>query len=114
MVAAEESEKDVRPQRGAGSRARRELVLLGVALLLGLLVVPAMIHYVGLQVFGPGEDSASLAAFLGRYLSGLGAMNKIVWLLVLSPYLLLIWLRLVRLPLRKRPADTPTPSESVL
>ena len=41
-------------------------------------------------------------------------MNKIVWLLVLSPYLLLAWLRLVRLPLRKKPKDIPTASETVL
>jgi len=101
-VAAEDNGKVANPDRSGSKRMRHELVLLGVALLLGLLVVPILIHYVGLQVFG--SDPATLGDFLGRYFAGLGAMNKTVWLLTLSPYLLLWWLRLVRLPLRQRVA----------
>ncbi len=101
-MATEESEKEPNPPRSENRRVRRELVLLAVALFLGLLVVPALIHFVGLQVFATGDDPETLGAFLGRYFAGLGAMNKIVWLLAFSPYLLLWWLRLVRLPLRKK------------
>ncbi len=100
-MAAEDNGKEANPDHSGSKRMRHELVLLGAALLLGLLIVPTLIHYVGLQVFGSGTDPATLGDFLGRYFAGLGAMNKTVWLLALSPYLLLWWLRLVRLPLRQ-------------
>ena len=83
-------------------RLRRELILLAAALAIGTLVVPFLIHAVGVRVFGPIDETATLGGFYARYFSGLAEGNKIVWLIGLAPYLLVMWMRLLRLPLRKK------------
>ncbi len=97
----DERERDNQPDTRSSRWFRREAIILAVALAIGFVLVPAMIYQVGIQVFGPTEDSASLKGFYGRFLEALMESDPIVWSLALAPYLLFIWLRLLRLPLRR-------------
>lgn len=78
------------------SGLRKELALLAGFLLLGIVVLPAAVYFVGQAIFGEyggqsyGQFFGDLA---GRIRSGEGA----AWFLVLSPYLGWQTLRLIAL-----------------
>lgn len=67
-------------------RLRKELILFGVLLALGLFALPVAVYLVGNAIFGAYADGDyfDFAAALWSRLSGLDAAS---WFLVLSPYL---------------------------
>jgi hypothetical protein len=82
---------------GLARSARRELIVLGVALLLGLLLVPLGIDLVGPRALGP-YAGGGLGAFLAHFYRGLGSGFLGFWMVALGPYVMilaaraLIWL----------------------
>jgi len=79
----------------------RELVMLAVALAAGFLLGPILVFLVGQAVFGPYGDGAGMTTFFTDFRHGLAAGQVVPWLMLLAPYLLLQWLRLLALPLRR-------------
>jgi len=69
---------------------RRELILLGVALLLGLLIVPVLIDLLGPRALGP-YAGGGLGGFLEHFYRGLGSGGSGFWIVALGPYVM-IWL----------------------
>jgi hypothetical protein len=86
------------PKRG---RLRLEIIFGAVCLLFGMLVLPALVYWVGTKVLGPysGGDLADFYATLFRdLLAGSGR----AWLLVAGPYVTLMLLRVILLGFRGR------------
>lgn len=90
---------------GSEARTRREVVLFGGALALGLLVIPLLIWIVGHRTLGPytrGDDPRGLGplALYRDYFSGLAHGGLGYWAVALGPALLLLatrlWLALLR------------------
>lgn len=87
------------------TRTRRDMVLFGGALALGLLVVPLLIWIVGQRTLGPytrGDDPHGMGplALYGDYFAGLAHGWLGYWAVALGPAALLLlgklWLALVR------------------
>jgi hypothetical protein len=79
MSSTQKSLKDV---------ARRETILFLVLLLTGLLLLPAIIYFIGKSVFGAYEANGFMT-FYGMLHSEFRAGVPVVWFLMLSPYI--IW-----------------------
>ena len=86
---------------------RRELVVLAVSIAAGVLLGPMLVFLVGQGVFGPYRDGAGMSTFFADFRHGLASGEAVPWLMLLAPYLLVQWLRLLILPLRGavKPAD---------
>lgn len=80
-------------------RARRELIVYGIALLCGLLLMPFLIWYAGNRVLGPYTHEQNLHggpfALLQDYFVGLLHGSAVFWAVALGPALLLMLLRLM-------------------
>ena len=76
-----------------GARARRELIILGVALLIGLVVLPPLIYLGGARGFGP-YAAGGMPALLGNFWRGLAAGAVGFWIVALTPYALVLITRL--------------------
>ncbi|MDB6088222.1 MAG: hypothetical protein JWN85_1006 [Gammaproteobacteria bacterium] len=95
-------------ERSTGSRARRELLIFGIAFAGGLILMPFLIWLVGNRVLGPYTHGQELRAgpvkLLGDFFVGLAHGSVIFWCVALGPYLLLMFIRLlygfVRYPAR--------------
>ena len=78
-------------------RARRELLVLGAALLFGLLVMPFIVWFAGKRVLGPythGDDPhAGPFSLLVDYFVGLAHGSAVFWLVALGPLVLLLLVR---------------------
>lgn len=89
-------------------RARRELAVLGAALLFGLLVMPFMVWLAGKRVLGPythGDNPhAGPFALLWDYYVGLAHGSTVFWAVALGPLALLLLLRGFFALLRALPA----------
>jgi hypothetical protein len=76
---------------------RRELIILGIALLVGLLVVPLGTWYAGNRVLGPythGENlHAGPWALLQDFFVGLGHGSAVFWAVALGPLALILLVR---------------------
>lgn len=66
--------------------AGRELALLFSLLLLGLIVLPIAIYFVGDQVFGD-YGSSGFSGFFNTLSGKIRSGDWVAWFLVLSPYL---------------------------
>ncbi|HTP39821.1 MAG TPA: hypothetical protein VMI92_09640 [Steroidobacteraceae bacterium] len=79
--------------------ADRELLRLGIALVLGCVIVPALIWWVGKLILGPYAHGGLLALW-GDFFAGLAHASFPFWLVALGPYALLwllrLWLALLR------------------
>ena len=79
-------------------RARRELIIYGVALLCGLLLMPFLIWFAGNRVLGPYTHAqnphAGPFALLGDFLVGLVHGSAVFWAVALGPAVLLLLMRL--------------------
>jgi hypothetical protein len=102
-------------QRPAGTsyltpRARRELLVLGAALLCGVLVMPLLVWVVGNRVLGPythGQNThAGPLALLADFLLGLLHGSAVFWAMALGPLVLLLLLRALLAALRAVPAES--------
>jgi hypothetical protein len=91
------------------TRARRELILAAVALLVGIAGIPPLIFLVGSRAFGPYAGGGGLGAFMERFFKGLAGGSVAFWMVALGPYVALVLVRLLVVLARRLrvPADTP-------
>ena len=76
---------------------KRELVIAAVLLFgIGFLVLPFAIYWVGTKLIGEYAPDASAFALAEQIWNDLLQLDPFTWLLVLSPYLVVLLLRLVR------------------
>ena len=73
--------------------ARKELVFLVTCVAIGALILPFAIYFVGRVIFGE-FDEGGLMDFYGSVQYSIWTLDPVVWFLVLSPYLVIISLRL--------------------
>lgn len=92
-------------------RMRRELVLAVSLIGIGLLPLPMAVYWVGQQVVGDYESSAGLVGLIGQIWSDLFRLYPGAWVLVLSPYLTVLLLR-IALGTRRRRRDVTRVSDS--
>jgi hypothetical protein len=95
----------------APPRTRLELMMLGGALLFGLVLMPLLIWVVGSHVLGPyshGQNAhAGPFALLADFFVGLGHGSAVFWSVALGPAVLLILVRLFIRALRSLPTGAP-------
>lgn len=82
------------------SRPKFEALTLGLALLVGLLVMPALIYLAGRYTLREYANGGVFALF-GDFYKGLFEMRPSCWIVVLGPFVFLTLIRLFRLILRK-------------
>ncbi|HVN46036.1 MAG TPA: hypothetical protein VMT66_12475 [Steroidobacteraceae bacterium] len=79
-------------------RVRRELIIYGAALLVGLLAVPPLIWLAGNRVLGPYTHGQNLhggpLALLQDFFTGLLHGSAVFWVVALGPAALVLLLRL--------------------
>ncbi len=94
------------------SRARRELIYFGIALLVGLLVIPLLTWVIGSRVLGPymrgTEVHNSAFALLGDFFHGLVHGYVVFWVVALGPAVFLLLIRVLVALVGRRP-DRPAP-----
>ena len=81
-------------------RLQFEAMTLGIALLFGLLVMPALIYLPGYFVLKPYANGG-LFALYGDYFKGLIEPRASCWIAVAGPFVFLSLFRIFRLILRK-------------
>ena len=81
-------------------RLQFEAMTLGLALLFGLLVMPALIYLPGYFVLRPYANGGIFALYLDYY-KGLIELRPSCWIAVLGPFVFLSLFRIFRLILRK-------------
>jgi hypothetical protein len=105
--AAPPAEPLLHPRVRLPPRVRRELLMYGLALLLGLLGMPFLIWYAGNRVLGPythGPNSqAGPLGLLSDFFLGLFHGSAVFWVVALGPVVLLLLLRLFILLVRALP-----------
>lgn len=79
-----------------GDRLKRELIIALVLLIVGLLVLPVPVYWVGERVFGPYTSEEGLWGLATHIWGDLGRGSPLAWTLVLSPYLIVQLLRFGR------------------
>jgi hypothetical protein len=93
---------------GMPSWLRRELIVYGVALAIGLILMPFLIWIVGNRMLGPYTHGQNLQggpfALLGDFFVGLAHGSIVFWAVALGPALLLAFVRAVISILRATPA----------
>ena len=93
------------------STLKKELVLAGALLGVGLLVLPPAVYWVGRQVVGDYESDAGLLGLMGQIWSEFFTGQPAAWLLVVSPYVLVLSLRLA-LHAKRRHVDVTDVTDS--
>jgi len=73
---------------------------LGLALLFGLVVMPALIYLPGFYVLKPYANGGVFALY-GDFYKGLVELRQSCWIAALGPFVFLSLLRIFRLILRK-------------
>jgi hypothetical protein len=81
---------------------KRELVIAAVLLGFGLLALPFAIYWVGSQMIGEYSPDASPFTLAEQIWTNLLQLEPFAWVLVVSPYLVLQLVRLVRRVWRTR------------
>jgi hypothetical protein len=93
------SDTDKTAAPAKGGRLRVEIIIAAVCLLFGMLVLPALVYWVGTTILGPYTEGG-LAGFYSDLFRDLLAGTGRAWLLVAGPYVTLMLLRLVLLGFR--------------
>ena len=81
-------------------RLQFEATTLGLALLFGLFVMPALIYIPGYYVLKPYANGG-LFALYGDYFKGLVELRPSCWIATLGPFVFLTLFRIFRFALRK-------------
>jgi hypothetical protein len=93
------------------SRLQRELLILGIALFIGAVVVPAIIWLVGTFVFGKYAGGNSIVSLYVNFFKTLAQGAQSFWLVLLGPYVLITVARVLvavfRGPSSNEEAETP-------
>jgi hypothetical protein len=85
------------------STGRREALIAGLAIGAGFFVLPFAIYLVGRQVFGPyGRGDGNVIDLAESIWGDLLGLHLSAWVLVLSPYVFLQMIRLLRRLWRSR------------
>lgn len=74
---------------------RKELVTAVLLLVFGVAILPALIYLVGTLVVGPYEDGSGISGLYGKLFQALIEPQAAAWLLILSPYVVVVLLRAV-------------------
>jgi hypothetical protein len=75
---------------------RRDATWVGVAITLGLLVLPPVVYATGVKTLGPYANGG-LGAFLGDYYVSLAKLQPAAWLLAAGPpIVVIVWRSLLR------------------
>jgi len=88
-------------------RPKFEAMTLGLALLVGLIVMPALIYVAGKYTLGAYshvsalEEQTSVFTLFFDFYKGLVELRPSCWIVVLGPFVFLSFVRLCRLILRK-------------
>ncbi len=82
---------------------RRELIITGVLILLGLLLLPVAIYLVGNALFTEGYGGGNFGDFARDFGSDLLSGSLPMWFLVLSPLITISLFRLAIWGVRKSP-----------
>lgn len=90
------------PGKSISSTLKRELIVAGVLIAIGLLVLPVAVYLVGQEVVGDYESDAGLIGLLGQIWLDFVSLEPGAWLLVLSPYAIVQLLRFALLVKRRR------------
>jgi len=73
----------------------------------GLGVLPGLVYLVGQEILGDYEGADGLATLYGAIVSALLRGQLFAWILVLSPYLVIVLVRLFAAVRRTRPGRRP-------
>lgn len=91
---------------------RREALLLAIFGGFGLLALPALVYLVGEELLGEYRPDGGMGTFYADLYGHLADLSWPAWLLVLGPWIAILVLRILWLPLRgltrgrsARPAD---------
>ncbi len=82
------------------SRAKFEAITLGLTLLAGLLIMPALIYLAGRYTLMAYAKGGVFALYFDFY-KGLIELRQSCWIVALGPFVILTLLRIFRLILRK-------------
>lgn len=89
------------------SRPKFEAMTLGLALLVGLLIMPALIYLAGKYTLGayshgtPMEGQSSVFTLFYDFYKGLIELRPSCWIVLLGPFAFLCFVRLCRVIMRK-------------
>lgn len=75
----------------------------------GFLVLPAIVYGVGVRLLGEYRPGGGMGLFYGDLYRALGRGEGWAWLLLLGPYLGIMAIRLMWLPVRGRRGAEPGP-----
>jgi hypothetical protein len=93
------------------------VLIFGIALVIGLVVVPLLIWVMGNRVLGPythgTQTHAGPMALLGDFFTGLGRGWVSYWLVALGPAVMIVFVRLVYALLRTPEAAVAPPTETM-
>ncbi len=89
------------------SRFGRELILIGGALLFGVILVPLAIWFVGNRILGPYTHGSNLhagpMALLGDFFEGLSLGWVSYWTVALGPLVIILFVRVAWALIHTRP-----------
>jgi hypothetical protein len=91
------------PAGGGTTTWRREITIAAATLAFGLLVLPFAIYLVGQRLIGEYAEDAGAMDLAESIWIDLLALRVPTWALVLSPYLLVQFIRWVRRVWRRKP-----------
>lgn len=77
------------PEKRKLSNLKKELLIFGVLLFVGLLVLPLCVYIVGQSFIGEYSPDAGASGLLMAIWSDLAGLAPAAWLLVLSPWLVI-------------------------
>jgi hypothetical protein len=82
--------------RASSHPLRTQLILVGIGLVLGFVLLPALVFFVGTAVIGTYASGAHrLGSFYGNLVADLIHGSPVAWILVVGPYVLLLLLQLI-------------------
>ena len=93
-------------------RIRKELLILGSFLFIGIVLVPIATYVLGNAVFVDYQQYDGMGAFLRIFFGQLGSGHGPTWFIALSPFLVICCLRLAWLGVRGRRAPREAAAEA--
>lgn len=94
------------------AKLKRELIAIGVLVIAGAALLPAVVWIVGSSLFGDYAAGGYLA-FYGDLLARLASGSKVAWFLVLSPLLGILVVRLTLFAMRVSKRGVPASNARV-
>ncbi|HEY7673085.1 MAG TPA: hypothetical protein VIC71_12785 [Gammaproteobacteria bacterium] len=89
------------------ARYKNELILFGGLLGFGLILLPFVVYFVGVEIVGPYAGEGGALGLLASIVAAGASGNWAAWILVLSPYLIVQLTRFALRALRRSNRVTP-------